>query len=136
MNVVYKASYPAGIVHQVEAGLVTEVGLRELRVPGMLGNQLVHQRCVCRLREPTLLIHEGQDAHGLQTTTSIQYLQHLQHSSPTRARISMDNKQQHQCNTYNTCNTHHRLGPGYPWTTNNNLKTNTHPLGPGYFIWN
>ena len=57
------------VVEDREVGLVLEVSLDELGMCGVRVGQLLHEGLVSSLGEPTLLVTQSHDTHGLQTFT-------------------------------------------------------------------
>ena len=64
----------AGVVEDGEVGVALEVRLDVLRVSGVGGDELLHERLVGGLGEPALLVTESHDAHGLKIIDFINVL--------------------------------------------------------------
>ena len=64
----------AGVVEDGEVGVALEVGLDVLGVSRMGGDELLHERFVGGLGEPTFLVTESHDAHGLKIIDFINVL--------------------------------------------------------------
>ena len=64
----------ASVVEDGEVGVALEVRLDVLRVSGVGGDELLHERLVGGLGEPALLVTESHDAHGLKIIDFINVL--------------------------------------------------------------
>ena len=64
----------AGVVEDGEVGVALEVGLDKLGMSGVGVGQLLRESLVRGLGEPTLLVTESHDAHGLKIIDFINVL--------------------------------------------------------------
>ena len=64
----------AGVVEDGEVGVALEVRLDVLGVSGVGGHKLLHESFVGGLGEPTFLVTESHDAHGLKIIDFINVL--------------------------------------------------------------
>ena len=65
------------IVKNSEVSCALEVRLDELWVGTVRGGQLLYEGLVCSLREPTLFVHQGHDAHWLEIIEKYIFLNYV-----------------------------------------------------------
>ena len=68
-----------GVVLNAEVGLLAEVRLLELGMPGVLRQQFLHQRFVGCLRKPALFVHDRQQTNRLHMSTTSTVMDRVGH---------------------------------------------------------